>query len=201
MDFLNDFGSNVSKWLQNVTGDIGNWWQDTALNTFLPGKEPGDQDAQAWMNKTGQVAAYQDALSKMFEAGKEDYRQSLKDSYTKPIRQEMTQNLQNVKQDASRRGLIGSGIEKRNAANTIAKYKSDFSQGSDQANRDTNEMSDALKYGAIDSGLTAKGIQTNNFADALNTSIQKQIAQQQQFSGLMQGAGNFAGMYAGSKKT
>lgn len=155
--------------------------------------------ADASAQRVADLKRRQSQLASDFSANKEKYRGFLEDQNVKPLRMQMSQKLADTKLDASRRGLLGSGIEQRNKANVVSQYKSDYGTALDTAKGQISNLESDIMEAPIKTGLELGGLQGNAQEDYYRAALAEMQGRNSALSGLGSAIGQGTGTYLANR--
>lgn len=214
MGFFDDIASGTSNLINGGggtgAGTLGNSYDYLNAFTLLP--RLGADNANAATNqdqankslkklqeesaaKLGVLQGQQIGLANDFNSNKNKYQGLIQNQEIKPLRMQMSQKLSDNKLDASRRGILNSGIQQRNDANTISKYKSDYFTGLDNARDKFSSLESDVNEAPIKTGLELQGLNNQSQNDYYRTALQDMQSRNAALSGLGGAIGQIGGSY------
>lgn len=134
-----------------------------------------------------------------FKQNESRYKGLLQDQNVKPLRLQMSQKLADNKLDASRRGLLNSGIHQKNTADTVNQYKSNYLQAMDQSQSDFDNLAADVYEAPIRTGLEMGGLQLSTQEDYYRQALHQMQSRNSALAGIGGAIGTAAGSYYGSK--
>lgn len=158
-------------------------------------KKIRDKSAQDLANLQGN----QIDMASDFNKNKNRYQGLIQDQEIKPLRMNMSQKLADTKLDASHRGILNSGIQKRKEADTIAQYKNDYFTGLDNARDKFSTLNADINEAPIKTGLELQGLQNQSQDDYYRAALQDMQSRNAALSGLGNAGGQIAGSYLANR--
>lgn len=147
------------------------------------------------------VQNYQTQIANHFAENKAKYTGLLQDANTRPLRADMSRKLADNKINSSSRGLLGSGIEQRNAADTINQYKTKFASGMDRGAQDYENIYSEALQAPLDTGFGLGQLEGSAQNNAFNTALERIRNRNQTDAGVGSAIGTVGGRYLGSRNT
>lgn len=145
------------------------------------------------------IANYQSTIAGHFKNNKSKYQGLLQDAATKPLRADMSRKLADNKLGASRRGLLGSGIEQRGGADIINRYRTQYAEGMDQGAADYDNILNEALQTPLDTGFSLSQLEGQAQNSAFEDALARIRNRNQSAAAVGQAGGTVAGRYLGSR--
>lgn len=198
-------------------GDLGNFmggsanylWAPRVVNDYY-GSQSKQDDAEKSAKQAERLANasrmhmediqnYQTQIANHFAENKAKYTGLLQDAAAKPLRADMSRKLADNKLNASSRGLLGSGIEQRNAADVTNQYRTKYAGAVDEANQDYENIYSEALQAPLDTGFGLGQLEGSAQTNAFNEALNRIKNRNQLASSGGQAVGTAAGHYLGSQ--
>lgn len=113
-------------------------------------------------------------------------------------RRGLAEQISGIKQGASQRGLLYSGLRSGAESNAASGAQSDLAAQRAQINQNLEDTAQGMEQGALQSGMQRYGNQLQESSDTYQQALQRMKDQQSQQSGILGAAGSVGGMLLGN---
>lgn len=110
------------------------------------------------------------------------------------------EGYKNINEDASRRGLLYSGIRAGKQSKFQSGLESNLAESKFNINKESEQMARQKELAAAQVGLQNAAMLQQNMESYYNTQMQNDLMRRQAFGNLASGLGSAAGAYYGGKK-
>lgn len=160
-------------------------------------KTTGDAFSSAVKNGQNAPVDEQAVQAKKFRAQMGDMSQKQYQQAEDTSRRGLAESMSGIKQGASQRGLLYSGLRSGAEANAASGAQSDLAAQRAEINQNLENTAQGMEQGALQSGMQRYGTQLQQSSDTYQQALQKMKDQQAQQAGIMGAAGSVGGMLLG----
>lgn len=157
------------------------------------------QDQDDYQTKQRNLNTQQQQQATDFRNNLPQMEEDLGSSYERQARRGLAQNIQGINANASRRGLLYSGLRQGAEAGAQARTAGDVAQKRYQINQGLEQNAQGLESGAASNIFSSYKNDIQNADDSYNLALQQMQSRNNLLTGLFGGIGAAAGGYLGRK--
>lgn len=212
-DVINQYGTDEQKRRYNAITDenaknelsgaftrgvFNSYGNQDLFNTNLS-KYEGDQNTANYQNQEKDLNNKQIQQAQDFRANMPQMEQDLGSAYERQARRGLAQNIQGINANASRRGLLYSGLRQGAEAGAQAKAAGDVAQKRYEINQGLEQNAQGLESGSASNIFSSYKNDIQNADDSYNLALQQMQSRNNLLTGLFGGIGAAAGGYLGRR--